>query len=143
MKLINININNYFHMIPLWKSPTKLLLWSYPWSYPLRCTRNPFDVFAKQHIRWLEYRLHGWLNRRLPQRDNRIFCLIYFWIFRQKQLRFWVVQCCSLVSWSKAMQNHCEILPKRRLWVQTMRNLPNCPDVVVSKSVHSRPRRHI
>ena len=24
MKLINININKYFHMIPLWKSPTKL-----------------------------------------------------------------------------------------------------------------------
>ena len=24
MKLINININKYFHMIPLWKSPIKL-----------------------------------------------------------------------------------------------------------------------
>ena len=24
MKLINININKYFHMIPLWKSPSKL-----------------------------------------------------------------------------------------------------------------------
>ena len=24
MKLINININGYFHMIPLWKSPIKL-----------------------------------------------------------------------------------------------------------------------
>ena len=22
-------------MIPLWKSPIKLALWSYPWSYPL------------------------------------------------------------------------------------------------------------
>ena len=24
MKLINISINTYFHMIPLWKSPIKL-----------------------------------------------------------------------------------------------------------------------
>ena len=24
MELINININKYFHMIPLWKSPIKL-----------------------------------------------------------------------------------------------------------------------
>jgi len=24
MKLINMNINKYFHMIPLWKSPIKL-----------------------------------------------------------------------------------------------------------------------
>ena len=35
MKLINMNINQYFHMIPLWKPPIKLPLWSYPWSYPL------------------------------------------------------------------------------------------------------------
>ena len=34
MKLINISINEYFHMIPLWKAPIKLSLWSYPWSYP-------------------------------------------------------------------------------------------------------------
>ena len=24
MRLININLNKYFHMIPLWKSPIKL-----------------------------------------------------------------------------------------------------------------------
>ena len=45
MKLINININEYFHMIPLSKSPIELPVelavrwkqrhcWSYPWSYP-------------------------------------------------------------------------------------------------------------
>ena len=31
---MNININTYFHMIPLWRSPIKLPLWSYPWSCP-------------------------------------------------------------------------------------------------------------
>ena len=45
MNLINININKYFHMIPLWKSPSKLQShdssrpsrhhWGYLWSYPL------------------------------------------------------------------------------------------------------------
>ena len=44
MKFININIKKYFHMIPLWKSPSKLpvelpvelpvdFCW-YPWNYP-------------------------------------------------------------------------------------------------------------
>ena len=40
MKLININIIKYFHMIPLWKSPIKLPVelpvgatrWSYRWD---------------------------------------------------------------------------------------------------------------
>ena len=34
MQLINIDIDKYFHMIPSWKSPITLPLWSYPWSYP-------------------------------------------------------------------------------------------------------------
>ena len=37
MKFPNIDINKYFHMIPLWKSPSKLPLWSHPWSYPWSC----------------------------------------------------------------------------------------------------------
>ena len=36
MKLMNIKINEYFHMISLWKSPIKLPVeatrWSYPWT---------------------------------------------------------------------------------------------------------------
>ena len=35
MKLINININQYFHMIPLWKSPIKL-----PVELPVGATRG-------------------------------------------------------------------------------------------------------
>ena len=35
MKLFNININEYFNMIPLWKSPIKLPLWSYPLELPV------------------------------------------------------------------------------------------------------------
>ena len=35
MKLINININEYFHMIPLWKSPIKL---------PVEATRGKLPV---------------------------------------------------------------------------------------------------
>ena len=35
LKLINININKYFHMIPLWKSPIKL-----PVELPVEATRG-------------------------------------------------------------------------------------------------------
>ena len=35
MKLINISINKYFHMIPLWKSPIKL-----PVELPVEATRG-------------------------------------------------------------------------------------------------------
>ena len=43
MKLINISINKYFHMIPLWKSPIKLPVElpvdSYPLELPIGATR--------------------------------------------------------------------------------------------------------
>ena len=35
MKLININKDQYVHMIPLWKSPIKLPFEATRWSYPL------------------------------------------------------------------------------------------------------------
>ena len=41
MKLNNINMNKYFHMIPLWKSPIKLPLW----SYPCGATRGALDCY--------------------------------------------------------------------------------------------------
>ena len=39
MKLINININKYFHMIPLWKSPIKLPM-ELPVELPVGATRG-------------------------------------------------------------------------------------------------------
>ena len=37
-------MNRYFHMIPLWKSPIKLPLWSYPWTATRGATRVQLPV---------------------------------------------------------------------------------------------------
>ena len=39
MKLINMKLNEYFHMIPLWKSPIKLPVEATRWSYPQAARR--------------------------------------------------------------------------------------------------------
>ena len=49
MKLINIDINKYFHMIPLWKSPIKL-----PVELPVELPAAKIEPAAK-YRRGLEH----------------------------------------------------------------------------------------
>ena len=46
MKLMNININKYFHMIPLWKSPSKLPL-ELPYKATVCCAHHQVWTAAK------------------------------------------------------------------------------------------------
>ena len=114
MKLINISIDKYFHMIPLWKSPIKLPLWSYPWSCgPGPPLWTPAVALDKPQV-------HISTTRPINKLNFYVFCLIFLFLdfflsFLYQNHVFWTLR-------RKTIQNHGEITSESQFWTRSVSN---------------------
>ena len=99
MKLINKDINKYFHMIPLWKSPIKL-----PVELPVELPVLPVHSNSPHRHRTCGHRTDA-ENSNSPHRHITFFIFLNY----SSALKFMFLNCgiyCEVFMYNKSVLNH-------------------------------------